>query len=194
MSSNRKAELVQAAQEIITNQGSHAVTVRAIASQAGVSAGTVLYHFPDGIAQIRYEAIQRVLSRMYDDRLAIVASSHSAEQKLLKLIIIGVPEIIGPDLASIYFDLPKAHQDEQLAAAHRDLVERQVGLYRSVIHSAQEAARMDTAIDADEVARNIVALEDAYDLYPLIGMECGGVTARRQRIINYVQLALDVTL
>lgn len=191
---NRKEDLVKATQAVIVNQGSNAVTIRAIASEAGVSAGTVLYHFPEGIEQIRFESLQRVLQRMYDDRLAIVASDRSVEHKLLNLIEVGVPDSIDPDLASVYLDLPRAYHDEKLAAVHRDLIERQVGLYRSVIYSAQQSEYIDVKVDADEVARNIIALEDAYDLYPLIGMECGGTEARRQRIINYVQLALGVTL
>ena len=52
---------------------------------------------------------------------------------------------------------------------HRALTERQIMLYRALIEIGAGTGEFVLASPPGMIARNLVALEDAYDLYPLAG-------------------------
>lgn len=194
-SSQRREEILQAAFQVMSTAGLSNTTVRAVAQQAGCSVGTVLYHFDGGIEQLQKLTLSTVMEELYESRLQIVASDQSASQKLARMVQVGVPDTISENLAAIYASIPAVRQDPVLAEQHRNVVEKQVSLYRSVITTGTETElTLPQDADADDVARNIVALEDAYDLYPQIGLEVGGGPERRRRVRHYIQLALSVQL
>ena len=193
-SEQKREALVVAAHEVLARDGISGASVRAVAAQADVSVGTVLYHFDGGLEELQRLALERVMETLYARRLKVVAGQGSVASKLAAMIQMGVPDVIDEDLASIYCALPQIREDALLAAAHRDLVERQVSLYRSLIEIGVEAGECTASSSEDDIARSIVALEDANDLYPLLGLECGGGHARRRRVRSYAELALGVSL
>ncbi len=198
-SGDKREALVSAAREVVARDGIAGASVRAVAAQAEVSVGTVLYHFEGGLEELQQLALERVMEQLYAGRLRILAGPGSVLSKLRSMVALGVPDVIDEDLASVYYSLPQLRENPLRAAAHRELVERQVSLYRSLIDIGAELGEvsreaLEAAGGPDDVARTVVALEDANDLYPLLGLEAGGGEARRRRVRRYLELALGVTL
>ncbi|MDR2254975.1 MAG: TetR family transcriptional regulator [Arthrobacter sp.] len=198
-SGDKREALVAAAREVVARDGIAGASVRAVAAQAEVSVGTVLYHFEGGLEELQQLALERVMEQLYAGRLKILAGPGSVVAKLSAMVELGVPDEIDEDLASVYFTLPQLRENPLRAAAHRELVERQVSLYRSLIEIGVElgefrAEEVEAAGGADDVARTVVALEDANDLYPLLGLEAGGGAARRRRVRRYLSLALGAQI
>lgn len=183
-----------AAERVISRDGFTAVSVRSVAAEAEVSVGTVMYHFEGGLDQVRRLALTRVMEALVDRRLKVLIRPGDVASKLAALIELGVPDTIDADLRSVYAALPQAMSDPDVTAAHRDLVQRQVGLYQQLLEVGVETGELPADSAVEDVAPNIVALEDAYDLYPLIGLECGGGAERRRRVRGYVETALGVSL
>jgi DNA-binding transcriptional regulator YbjK len=183
-----------AAERVISRDGLGAVSVRSVAAEAEVSVGTVMYHFDGGLDQVRQLALIRVMEALIDRRLKLLIRPGSLASKLAAMIEIGVPDTISTDLRSVYASLPQAMDDPHVAAAHRDLVQRQVALYQQLLEVGVETGELADSIAVEDVARNIVALEDAYDLYPLIGLDLGGGARRRALVRGYVESALGVSL
>lgn len=198
-SGDKREALVSAAREVVARDGIAGASVRAVAAQAEVSVGTVLYHFEGGLGELQQLALERVMEQLYAGRLKVLAGPGTVLAKLRAMVELGVPDVIDEDLASVYYTLPQLRDHPVRAAAHRELVERQVSLYRSLIEIGAEAGEVDPgALEAaggpEDVARTVVALEDANDLYPLLGLEAGGGEARRRRVRRYLELALGVAL
>ncbi len=110
-------------------------------------------------------------------------------RRLAKLVEAGVPDEISDHLRMAYESIPLLREQPQYRPLHRSIVERQVGLYRSTIEIGAALGVFRPAADLTVIARNIVALEDAYDLYPLIGLDLGAPTYRAN-ILSYASLAL----
>lgn len=193
-SGSKREALVEAAREVVARDGLAGASVRAVAAEASVSVGTVLYHFEGGIEELQRLALARVMDALYLRRLRVVAGAGDMASKLANLVELGVPDEIDADLASIYSSIAQVRADPLLAAAHRELVDRQVSLYLSLLQVGVEDGVIGDGVPVQDVARNIVALEDAYDLYPLLGLDCGGGSERRRRVRGYIELALGLVL
>ena len=70
--SERKADLIVAAQRAIAEHGS-AVRLNQIAEAAGISSSAILYHYPD-IDVLLVEANRAGMERFYNERLNMIAS------------------------------------------------------------------------------------------------------------------------
>ena len=73
------------------------------------------------------------------------------------------------------------------------LVERQVMLFRTLIEIGQALGEFDPVFPSDEIARCVVALEDSFGFYPLIGLSPPR-TMLLGHIRDYVELTLRCTL
>ena len=67
----RRASIVEAAREVIVREGMGATRLRDIAAAAGVSVGTVTYHF-DGVAEILNEVVALETARFYSSIIEAV--------------------------------------------------------------------------------------------------------------------------
>lgn len=66
--------------------------------------------------------------------------------------------------------------DPAVAAAHRDLVQRQVGLYQQKLEVGVETGTLPPDMAVEDVTRHIVALDDVDDVddvHPLFDLDCG---------------------
>ena len=188
----RRRELIAAASRVLLRGGAGTASVRAVADEAQVSVGSVLYYF-DSFDELLRQTMENVLEEFYGRRLKVIAAPGSPAQRLARMIELGVPDEISEDLGLLYGSLAFARTNPQLQPLHRSIVERQVDLYRTLIEVGAESGDFGLQSPAEVIARNLVALEDAYDLYALVGIALGG-EQRRAQVRSYAELALGCRL
>lgn len=184
----RRAELVSAARRVAGRSGLGGTNVRAVAAEASVSTGSVLYYFPS-FDELVYTTVEGVMEEMYERRSRLAEAEPDPVRRLVRLVEAGVPDEISDALRMAYESVPLLREQPQYRPLHRSIVERQVSLYRSTIEIGAALGAFHPTADIGTISRNCVALEDAYDLYPLIGMETPA-RVYRQHILSYAQTAL----
>ncbi|QDZ16167.1 TetR family transcriptional regulator [Humibacter ginsenosidimutans] len=188
----RRAELISATRRVAGRHGIRGTNVRAVAAEASVSAGSVLYYF-SSFDELMYATVEGVLEEMYEQRRVIAEREAEPRERILALIRAGVPDHISDELRMAYESVPLLREEPRFRPLHRSIVERQVMLYRSTIEVGAALGAFAPTAPIATVARNIVALEDAYDLYPLIGLE-HPTELYRANIVSYAELALGCSL
>jgi len=188
----RREELVTATRKVARERGIAATNVRAVAAEAEVSAGAVLYYFPS-FDELMFAAVEGVVEEFYERRRTIAERHDDPRDRIVALIEAGVPDVISDDLRIVYECIPLLREQPQFKPLHRSIVERQVMLYRTTIEIGAGLGTFRLASDAAVIARNLVALEDAYDLYPLIGVDLDRAQSRRN-VLSYAELALGCDL
>lgn len=189
---HRRRELVDAAKQVARDRGLSGTNVRAVAAQASVSAGSVLYYYPS-FDELIAEAVEGVIEQFYEQRRSAAEKHSDPFVKLLTLIEAGVPDDISDDLRIVYEGISLGRQQPQLRVIYRSIVERQVVLYRSALEFGTALGAFTPRSELSVIARNLVALEDAYDLYPLIGVNFARESCR-DNVISYAELALGCSL
>ncbi|BDZ54230.1 TetR/AcrR family transcriptional regulator [Agromyces marinus] len=188
----RRDELVAALRRVAGRRGILQANVRAVAAEAEVSAGSVLYYFPT-FDDLLLAAVDGVVEEFYERRRRIADAIADPRERLRAMIEAGVPDEISDDLRIVYESIALLPERPQLGPSHRLIVERQVMLYRTAIEIGVGVGAFRPRMQVDAIARNIVALEDAYDLYPLLGLARDRAVVR-QAVLDYAGLALDVEL
>lgn len=188
----RRDDLVAALRRVARDRGIGQTNVRAVAAEAEVSTGSVLYYF-ESFEELQFAAIEGVLEEFYERRRAIAEREPDPSTRMRALIEAGVPDEISDDLRLVYESIALLRERPQYKPLHRSIVERQVMLYRSTIEVGTALGAFRPRQEQVTIARNLVALEDAYDLYPLIGLDLDRAACRRA-VLEYAALALDCTL
>jgi AcrR family transcriptional regulator len=174
----RREQLLDAAVAAASVSGLGSLTIKEVAQTAGVSTGTIHYHFDD-IEGVMLGIVERSLEQMYDQRLAAIADIPSISDKLSTLIDLGIPDELSHEVALMYEAIPVIRSREHFDSVIRSYVERQVSLYRSVIDAGVSTGIFTPQEPVDVIARNLLALEDAYDLYRVVGATRDGSIGRR---------------
>lgn len=188
----KRERLLDAAMTTVVDKGFGSLTVKDVASAAGVSTGTVHYHFSD-IDGVLLGVVERALDQMYDQRLDAIAHVTDISQKLVTLIELGLPDEISHEVTLIYEAIPVIRSREHFRPVIKSYSDRQVSLYRSVIDAGVATGEFHPQEPVDVIARNLLALEDAYDLYLVVGAARDGATGRRNMRI-YASRALGVPI
>lgn len=161
----RRQQVEAAAERALARHGAENVRIADVAAEAGLSAGAVLYYYSSRSELIRV-AFRRAFQRFVEHRREMVAAIGDPADRLLAMVRDGFPS--GHDdeeVVNLYTGVQAIRDDPTLAALVRDVTEQQVGLYREVLEAGAASGAFRLAADADTVARNLVALEDAYGLY-----------------------------
>lgn len=188
----RRQSLVSVTRRVAAKQGLGQTTVRAVAAEAELSAGSVLYYFPI-FDNLIFESVEAVVEEFYQERRRIAESLSDPVERIRALIVAGVPDAISDDLRILYESIAFMREKPQYRPLMRSIVERQVLLYRSTIELGAGVGDFTLTDDSASIARNIVALEDAYDLYPLLGLSLDRENCRRS-VMRYAELALGCSL
>ncbi|MBP6995726.1 MAG: TetR/AcrR family transcriptional regulator [Phycicoccus sp.] len=189
---DRRERLIGAARIVAREKGVAGLTVRAVATQANVSTGSVLYHF-DTFDELITAAVEGVMEEFYDRRRALAEGIPDVQARLLALIEAGIPDEISDDLRLLYESAALVRIRSHLAPLARSVVERQVQLYLTTLDIGSGLAVFRPRLPTPTIARHIVALEDAYDFYPVIGIP-GDRAQIRESVVAYAELALDTPL
>jgi len=188
----RRQELLDAASRVISEHGIAGASVRAVAERAEVSVGSVLYHF-ESFDHLLTEAVKDVLDEFGDRRRTLIEGESDPVSRLRLMIEAGIPERISDELRLVY-EMSAALRDKPQYRNGMTIVwERQVALYRVVIEVGTALGAFRPRMEIDAIAANLVALEDAYDLYLL-----DPTNWQRDRYLRntlrFAEIALDCAL
>jgi AcrR family transcriptional regulator len=186
----RRGQLQQAARRAIAARGVHGLRLKDVADEAGLSPQSVLYYYPDVDALVE-EAIRHTLERFAERRG--VAEDTDPPRALAAMIAAGLPSgADDEDLRVLYSAAGHFRDNPALGAAIRALTARQVEIYRRLLERGAARGHFRLADSAEAIARNLVALEDAYGLY-IIGGAPIAEQALRQ-ILSFASLATGCSL
>lgn len=188
----KRERILDAALQALDDKGVGEATVADVAKAAGVSTGTVHYHFDD-LDGVYLEIIDRALQLMLSDRMAAIDDVPEIPDKLVALIRLGVPDDLDRELTLMYETIGVIRRHPESQPLVRSYSEQQVAMYRAVLDAGAYAGIFRPRTGTTSIARNIVALEDAYDMYRVINMTKDGKVAR-ESIRAYAELALDTEL
>lgn len=162
----RRQELLTAASRVISEHGIARASVRSVAEHAEVSPGSVLYHF-ESFDQLVAEAVRGVVEEFGERRRRRAEGIADPVERLRALIESGIPERISDELRVVYEAAATIRQRPQSHTGLMRVWERQVALYRSAIEVGVALGAFRPRMEIDAIAENLIALEDAYDLYLL---------------------------
>jgi DNA-binding transcriptional regulator YbjK len=185
----RRRQLRQAARRAIAARGIDGLRIKDVAAEAGLSSQSVLYYYPE-LDELVEEAIAHTLQR-FGDRRAVEEDDPRAA--LVAMVAAGLPS--GPDdedLRVLYEAAGYFRDNPRLGDEIRALTARQVELYERLLADGAARGVFRLGSGAHAIARNLVALEDAYGLY-IVGGAPMAEEARRL-ILTYASLATGCDL
>lgn len=186
----RRSELVAAAQRAIAAHGTDGARLNRVAQEAGLTSGAVLYYYPD-IEDLMLEANRAGMERFYEQRIRMIESlDDDPVLKVLSLIGSGLPHDAADTEVRLLCELGgSAGRNPISATLLTSLYDRQVSMYQVVLEQGAARGIFSLRQDALSIARNIVALEDAYGYrivakHPTIDRQ-----SATELIIDYARLA-----
>jgi AcrR family transcriptional regulator len=190
----RRQQLVSAAIELIAERGLAALTLAAIADRAGVSHRLVAYYYSD-LESLVAQAHEAAAERYYWARLRALDHSAPAEQRLLQLIGSGLPRRRDRQISQVLNELSvNASRSEVHARLMAGLFDREVSLYRSVLEDGEGSGAFRLSQPPLTLARNLVALEDAYGFHLLARTASVNHAAVLAAITDYARGATGAAL
>lgn len=188
----RRRDLLEATTRIISERGLSGASVRAVAERAQVSAGSVLYHF-ESFDQLVEAAVRGAFGEFIDARRAVAEGHRDPVDRLRATIHAGIPERISDDLRIVYEASAVAREQPRFRLDIALLLERQVALYTSIIDVGVALGAFAPRMDVPAIAANLVALEDAYDLY-LLDPDNWQRETYLANTLQFAEIALDCRL
>ncbi|QUH04003.1 TetR/AcrR family transcriptional regulator [Saccharopolyspora erythraea] len=161
----RREQFIDAALRAINERGRDNVRIRDIATEAGVSPGSVLYHYPE-LAELMFDVHRTVADRFYRHRADTVDAAGDAERKLAAAIETGLPSGRDDEVACVLYEMHGlADRSSAHAALMTSLYDREVALYGTVLEVGRAAGRFTLSRPVREIAATLVALEDGLGLH-----------------------------
>lgn len=158
----RRDDLIEAARRAMIRHGTDTVLLNQVAEQAGLTSGAVLYHYPD-LRDLLLEAHHAGMERFYELRVKKIADIADPVQKLVVTIRSGLPTDAEDDDVRLLCELGgAAGRNRVYAALLTTLYDRQVSMYQTILELGAAQRVFTLAADSLTIARNLVALEDAY--------------------------------
>lgn len=159
---DRRLDLIEAAHRAMLLHGAEGVHLNQIAEEAGLTSGAVLYHYPD-LRELLIEAQHAGMERFYERRVKKISGISDPADKLVVTIRSGLPD--GPDDAGVRLLCElggAAGRNRVYATLLTTLFDRQVSMYQTILETGAAHGVFTLAQDSETIARNLVALEDAY--------------------------------
>lgn len=158
----RKADLVEAAWRAMLEHGATSVRLNQVAEQAGLTSGAIIYHYPD-LQELLLDAHRAGMERFYEQRQRALEGIDSPARKLVVTIASGLPTDCDDADVRLLCELGgAAARNSVYALLLTSLFDRQVSLYQVILESGAAQGLFTLQGDSLAVARNLVALEDAY--------------------------------
>lgn len=161
----RREALVDAAGRAITERGLDGLRIKDIAAEAGMSAGSVLYYYPE-LDELVLEVHRGAVERYLGARHARTDAADGPVERLRALIAGGLPDSPANATHSLLYELHRrADRSAGHAALMGSLFAREVALYERVLEVGAAGGAFTLTEPAADLARNLVALEDGYGLH-----------------------------
>lgn len=186
----RRTELLEAAQRAMAEHGT-SVRLNQVAEEAGLTSGAVLYHYPD-LQELLVDANRAGMERFYDARVKAIAGVTDPAERLVRTLASGVPVDEDDEDVRLLCALGgAAARNTVYAVLLTSLYDRQVAMYQMILESGSAQGAFRLAGDSLDIARNLVALEDAYGYRIMAGHPTIGHDASVELILTYARLATD---
>ncbi|MDP3209157.1 MAG: TetR family transcriptional regulator [Rhodoglobus sp.] len=186
----RRSELVAAAQRAIATYGPDGARLNRIAEEAGLTSGAVLYYYPN-IDDLMLEALRAGMERFYEGRVRMMAAlEDDPVTRILALIAFGLPGDAQDTEVRLLCELGgSAGRNPVSATLLTSLFDRQVSMYQVVLEQGAARGIFTLRQPSLTIARNMVALEDAYG-YRIVAKHpvIDNATAK-ELIVDYARLA-----
>lgn len=188
----KKESILAAATKVAREGGLRSANVRAVAHEAGTSPASILYYF-NSMDELINRALEHVMDQFYVDRRIQIQGLQSPPQKIAELIRLGVPDKVTEDMRLLYEISVSLAQFPQFGPKLRAIHDEQLEMYREVIEQGVLTGDFRPLPDVATVSRNLLAIEDTYDFYPIIGMTVNRAELR-QNLRAYAEVALQCAL
>jgi AcrR family transcriptional regulator len=165
----RRAQLADAARQVLLERGAVGLRVKDVAERAGLSPSSVLYYYPD-IDDLLVEVTREAMERYAEGRAEAVRGVDDPREQLRLAISLGVPT--GPDdeQSRLLYEVDALTGTSQLfATLSASFFDRQVMLYERVLERGAESGAFELRSDPKTIARGLVALEDGLGLQVVLG-------------------------
>lgn len=184
----RRADLLEAARRAMVEHGA-SVRLNQVAEHAGLTSGAVLYHYPD-LQDLLVEANRAGMERFYEARLRAIAGVADPAEKLVMTIRSGLPVDAGDVDVRLLCELGgSAARHSIYGILLTALYDKQVAMYQLVLETGAAAGAFTLAQDSLTIARNLVALEDAYGYRVMARHPTINVETAAGLILDYARLA-----
>lgn len=190
----RRAQLTQAARQVLLERGAVGVRVKDVAERAGLAPSSVLYYYPS-LDELLIEVSRGAIDRFAERRAAAVRRVRGHAEQLRLAIHLGVPS--GPDdtESRLLYELDAFTGSSPafgiLTASYFD---RQALLYESVLEAGSVSGDFELSTPALTVARGLVALEDGIGLQVVIGHPAISSSAAEGILLRYAEMATGARL
>lgn len=186
----RRSELVAAAQRTIAQHGPEGARLNRVAEEAGLTSGAVLYYYPN-IDDLILEANRAGMERFYEQRVRMIESlDDDPVVRILALIDSGLPRDANDTEVRLLCELGgSAGRNPIWATLLTSLFDRQVSMYEVVLEQGAARGIFSLRQDARSIARNLVALEDAYGYRIMAAHPTIDHAAARNLIAEFARLA-----
>jgi AcrR family transcriptional regulator len=186
--SARRADLLEAAQRAMAQYGA-GVRLNQVAQQAGLTSGAILYHYPD-LQELLVDANRAGMERFHDARVKAIEGVSDPAARLVVTITSGLPRDGDDEEVRLLCALGgEAARNTVYAVLLTSLFDRQVAMYQAILESGEAQGVFTLAADAITIARNLVALEDAYGYRIMAGHPTLDHDASAELILGYARLA-----
>lgn len=186
----RRQLVLQATKETIAERGLAGTTVRDIAARAGVSIGTISYHFAS-VDEILAEVLREASDRFTDGFLAEAEAISSARERLYFVIDVNLPDRGAvSELWRLWLDYwARAAHEPELAAIHNERHGFERAALQAIIESGVESGEFRPRIAAD-VAAQFLGLLDGLGLQATIGDSVVDSARARSLLRSFVDVEL----
>jgi AcrR family transcriptional regulator len=189
----RRRDFIEAARRRVVEQGLDPVRIRDVAEEAKLSPGLVSYYFAD-LDELFREVYSDAVDRFHHHRREVLASVDDPRARLKVLVQGGLPSSPEDEMCILLVEFgPLVRRNTVVNALRTTLYERQVSLYESVLQTGAALGVFSLSDSALSVARNIVALEDAYGSHVVSKVSIDRAEAERL-ILSYAASATGCDL
>lgn len=162
--SDSRSDLIGAAGRVLRERGLHGLRVRDVAAAAGLSPGSVMYHYPttdDLLLAVHEDAQQRYL----DLRAQAAHGSGSAWSRLVAAFKVGLPPYSDDALIELLFEMHGlTRRSPRHAVLLSRLWEEELALNLEIVRAGITTGEFEVA-DPSLAARALLALEDGIALH-----------------------------
>ena len=186
--SAKRNDLLEAAQRAMAEHGT-AVRLNQVAEHAGMTSGAILYHYPD-LQDLLVDANRAGMERFYTERVAALEGINDPAERLTVTITSGLP--VGQDDEEVRLLCAlggEAARNTIYAVLLTALFDRQVTMYQTLLDTGATQGVFQLSSDSLTIARNLVALEDAYGYRIMASHPTLDHDVAANLILDYARLA-----
>jgi AcrR family transcriptional regulator len=190
----RREQIAAAARAVLLERGAAGIRVRDVAEQAGISASSLLYYYPQ-FDHLLFEVARDAIDRYAEDRSEAVRGVRSPSERIRLAIRLGVPT--GPDdeESRILYELDAlTGTSPAFAVLTASFFDRQVAMYESILELGKGDRSFDLTADPLAIARSIVALEDGLGLQVVLGHPAIDSAEAERLLLSFAETAVGARL